>query len=276
MARQDPADKARSDAIRQRILEWRDAQEGRAASDTRQKKFIWDRVEGATRVPRATLTHDQIARAGIEIADAAGLDAVSMRSLAKRLGVATMGIYRYVAGKEDVFELMLDAAYGEISLLEEAATHWRVTARAFADQSRSLCLRHPWLIEVTARIPHAITPNMMGIAEHWLASIDGLGLDVDSMMAVFTTVNSFVRGATAGEVAQREASRQEGSRRAGLAPDQDARIAAAPHVLYLMGTGRYPTMSRYILEGSNEDDAQWQFEFGLECVLDGIAARLGI
>jgi hypothetical protein len=44
----------------------------------------------------------------------------------------------------------------------------------------------------------------------------------------------------------------------------------------MLGTGRYPTLSRYIIEGSNEDDAEWQFEFGLRCVLDGIAARLGI
>ena len=44
----------------------------------------------------------------------------------------------------------------------------------------------------------------------------------------------------------------------------------------MLDTGRYPTLTRYIIDGSNEDDAEWQFEFGLECVLDGIAARLGI
>ena len=88
---------------------------------------IWDRVERARRGPRPALTHDPIARAAIEIADEHGLDAVSMRRLADRLGVATMALYRYVSGKSDVFELMIDAAYAEMSLPE--ATGWRAARR---------------------------------------------------------------------------------------------------------------------------------------------------
>jgi hypothetical protein len=58
--------------------------------------------------------------------------------------------------------------------------------------------------------------------------------------------------------------------------EEDPRLAFLPWVRWMLGTGRYPMLTRYVIEGSNEDDAEWQFEFGLECVLDGIAARLGI
>jgi AcrR family transcriptional regulator len=230
---------------------------------------IWERLERPARGPRPALTHDQIARAGVEIADEQGLDAVSMRRLAERLGVATMALYRYVASKDDVIELMIDAVSAEIELPRDAG--WRELAQGFAHQLRAVGLRHHWLTAAFARTPHVLTPNLVTRVEEMLRSLDGLGVDVDAMMAAFGTVNAFVRGATASEVVQREALRKgDGD------SEEDARLAYLPYVRWLIGTGRYPTLTRYIIEGSNEDDAQWQFEFGLECVLDGIAARLGI
>jgi AcrR family transcriptional regulator len=229
---------------------------------------IWERLERPARGPKPTLTHDRIARAAIEIADAQGLDAVSMRRLADRLGVAAMALYRYVSSKNDIFELMIDAAHAEITLPSESG--WRTLARSYAEQIRAVGLRHPWLIESFARTPNALTPSLVAIVEQALVSVDGLGLDVDSMMAVFVTVNAFARGATGAEVTQGEAMRKR-----GWTPEQDIRLAYLPYVRRLVGTGRYPALTRYI-DGSNEDDAQWQFEFGLECVLDGIATRLGI
>ncbi len=232
-------------------------------------RTIWQRIERPARGPRPTLTHARIAEAAVELADAEGLDAVSMRRLAERLGVATMALYRYVAGKSDVFELMLDAVVGEIALPADAG--WRAVTRAAAQQVREAGLRHPWLMEVFVRTPDAMTPHLLALVERSLASLDGLGLDVDAMMAVFGTVNAFARGATAAEVAQAEANR-----RRGWNSDKEARRALLPQIRWLMETGDYPTVTRYVLDGSNEDDPKWQFEFGLECVLDGIAARLGI
>lgn len=230
---------------------------------------VWQRIERPARGPRPTLTHARIAEAAVELADAEGLDAVSMRRLAERLGVATMALYRYVAGKSDVFELMLDAVSGEITLPADAG--WRAVARAVAQGLRDAGLRHPWLMEVFARTPDAMTPNLVAVVEQSLASLDGLGIDVDAMMAVFGTVHAFARGATASEVARVEANRKR-----GWTSDQGTRTALLPHVRRLMETGRYPTVTRCVLDGSNEDDPRWQFEFGLECVLDGISARLGI
>jgi AcrR family transcriptional regulator len=267
------------------------ANEGDGGATPAERITIWERLERPARGPRPVLTHDQIAHAAVMIADEQGLDAVSMRRLAERLGVATMALYRYVSSKEDLVELMIDAVAAEmeptpatglrdIARMMDAVPAdgppspehgWRDLARRFAHQLRAVGLRHPWLTAALARSPHALTPNLVARTEEVLRSLDGLGLDVDTMMAVFGTVNAFVRGATAAEAVQREAMRK-----AGWASEQEARLGYLPAVRWLIGTGRYPTLTRYIIEGSNEDDAQWQFEFGLECVLDGIAARLGI
>jgi AcrR family transcriptional regulator len=242
--------------------------EEQRAEDPRRKPMLWERVEGSPRGPRPALTHDQIARAAVEIADAEGLNAVSMRHLAERLGVATMGLYRYVTGKDEVYELMLDAVAAGLSLPDAG---WRAVADSYARQLRALSLRHPWMYQAFARIPASLSPANLAIMEQALGSIDGLGLDVDTMMAVFGTVNAFARGAAFAEVTQRESLQRQ-----GWESEDDARLAYMPWVRWMLNTGRYPKVTRYVIEGSNEDDAEWQFEFGLKCVLDGIAARLGI
>jgi AcrR family transcriptional regulator len=260
----DSAKQQRMELLHRRALEFENQRE----QDPDHKPIIWERIESTRRGPRPALTHDRIAHAAIEIADADGLAAVSMRRLADRLGIATMGLYRYVSGKDDVYELMLDGIAAEMSLPEGG---WRVVADAYARQVRALSLRHPWLHQAFARIPVSLSPASVAVMEKALASIDGLGLDVDTMMAVFGAVNSFARGAVFTEVAQRESLERH-----GFGTEDDARLAFLPWVRWMLGTGRYPRLSRYIVDGSNEDDAEWQFEFGLTCVLDGIAARLGI
>ena len=260
----DSAGEDRSELLRRPTKEHEEQQEG----DARRKLTLWERVEGSPRGPRPALTHDQIARAAVEIADADGLSAVSMRHLAERLGVATMGLYRYVTGKDEVYELMLDAVAADLSLPDAG---WRTVADAYARQLRALSLRHPWMYQAFARVPASLSPANVAVIEKALGSIDGLGLDVDTMMAVFGTVNSFARGAAFAEVTQRESLERH-----GWDSDDDARLAYMPWVRWMLSTGRYPKLTRYIIEGSNEDDPEWQFEFGLTCVLDGIAARLGI
>jgi AcrR family transcriptional regulator len=260
----DSAGEDRSETLRRLVTEL----EEQRARDPRMKPTLWERVEGSSRGPRPTLTHDQIARAAVAIADAEGLSAVSMRHLAERLGVATMGLYRYVTGKDEIYELMLDAVAAEIDLPDGG---WREVADAYARQTRALSLRHRWMQQALTRVPASLSPTNVALTEKALTSVDGLGLDVDTMMAVFGVVSSFARGAVVAEVAQHEALERH-----GWENEDDMRLAYLPWVRWMLGTGRYPTLSRYIIEGSNEDDADWRFEFGLKCVLDGVAARLGI
>ena len=236
----------------------------------KQPSSLWERLEKPAQAPRASLTHQQIAKAAIAIADTDGLAAVSMRRLAEALGVSTMALYRYVSSKNDIFELMSDAL-AAITLPSGDGTTWRTVLTSLAEQSRASALRHPWLIQIAAQHPHILTPNMLAAAEQVLTALDGLGLDVDTNMAITNAVISLTHGVTGNEIAQRQYLR-----RSGNDATVDSRFVFEPRISWIMGTGRYPTLTRYMVDGSNTDDAQWQFEFGLECLLDGIAARLGI
>jgi AcrR family transcriptional regulator len=236
-------------------------------------QLVWEYLSRPPRGPRPTLTHDQIAAAAVELADAAGLDAVTMRRLAGRLDVATMGLYRYVRNKDDIFSLMLNAVAREIALPEPGGAGWRDTLRGIAREMRAGHLRHPWLARLQANIAASVAPNVLAVIEAGLAALDAVDvdLDVDQMMAAFSSMTAYVQGKAAAEIAQREAYR-----RYGWSSDDDMRAAAGPRLLWLLNRGDYPTLAHYIVDGSNQDDAEWAFAFGLECVLDGIAVRLGL
>lgn len=240
-------------------------------ADPVQATSVWQRMERTTRTPRTTLSHAAIAAAAVEIADAEGLDAVSMRKLSGHLGVTTMALYRYVTGKEELFELMADAAYPDSEPAAGEGATWRDVLRSHAHQLRAIALRHPWMIELSARRVVHISPRVMATLERSLAALDGLDLDYDDMFAVQYAVLSYVRGAIADEVGQLELMKRQ-----QWESGHDLRLAYGPHMKWLLETGRYPVFTRWAMTAERKDDADWRFEFGLDCVLDGVAARLGI
>ncbi|MDG4860473.1 TetR/AcrR family transcriptional regulator [Streptomyces sp. T-3] len=229
---------------------------------------LWERLERPA-APRNSLTPQRIAEVAVAVADAEGFAAVTMRRLATELGVAPMAAYRHVSGKGDLWALMVDRVSGEFTVPDETAG-WRDVLRTFALGTRALVLRHPWLAQLPAPL-FALTPNRMAVAEQQLAALDGLGLDADEMMAAFRTVSSFVHGATQAEVSLAEYMREN-----GWESGDETRRGLAPQMKYLMETGRYPTYRRYAQGAARKDDRAWEFELGLDCVLDGIAQRLGI
>jgi AcrR family transcriptional regulator len=232
---------------------------------------MWERLESPAPAPRATLTPTRIAEAAVSLADTEGLDAVTMRRLAGELGVAPMAAYRYVSGKDDVLELMVDRVYGDL-VLPADGLGWRETLRAIAYGTRELMARHPWLTRMSSsRAALALTPNRMAVAERALRALDGLGLDADAMMVIADTVDLYTVGRARAEVATRELMAGQGA-----SDGEELRVSLAPQMMWLLRTGRYPTYERYTREATRKDDALWRFETGLDCVLDGIAARMGI
>ncbi|GAA2805787.1 hypothetical protein GCM10020219_091920 [Nonomuraea dietziae] len=121
-----------------------------------------------TREPRQGkaqgLTRDQIVRAAIEILDAEGLDALSMRKLGARLGAGATSLYWHVANKDELFELVYDEVWGEMSVPDPDSAGWRDTGWAFAHGMRKVILRHPWLAGLLGKLP-AIGPNALRAAE---------------------------------------------------------------------------------------------------------------
>jgi AcrR family transcriptional regulator len=107
---------------------------------------------GTGRAPRSAeteLSRERVIRAATEIADAEGLDALSMRGVAAKLGVATMSTYRHVAGKDDLVVLMADAAFGELDYPGPPPAGWRPLLERATRTLWALFRRHPWLAQIT-------------------------------------------------------------------------------------------------------------------------------
>ncbi|OPC81016.1 TetR family transcriptional regulator [Embleya scabrispora] len=233
---------------------------------------LWARLAAPAPAARAVLTPERIAEVAVGIADAEGIEAVTMRRLATELGVAPMAAYRYVSGKDDLLELMVDRAYGEL-VAPQPGAGWRAALRDPAVNTRELVLRHPWLVRLpSARAAVAPTPNRMAVAEWGLRELAEAGLSADEAMAAVEAVGSYVHGRTAAEIATRHLMAAQG------APD-DAnalRTSLAPEMTWLIGTGHYPAFRNYLASAQRKDDHQWRFETGLDALLDGLAARLRI
>ncbi|MFI2281220.1 TetR/AcrR family transcriptional regulator [Nocardia beijingensis] len=243
------------------------SQERQSASEDKDQVSVWERIERPAPAPRTTLTPRRIAEVAVTVADAEGLDAVTMRRLATELGVAPMAAYRYVTGKDELLELMVDFVYGELDL-PDGDDGWRATVRSVALRIREVLVAHPWVTRVTCGAP---TPNQVAVTEAVLVALDGLGLDVDTAMAVFSTVTAYVHGAVDSEVRLSQLLHQR-----GWSTPAEARAGLATQMTWLLNTGRYPMYARYIHDAARKDDVQWQFEIGLDSVLDGIAARMAI
>jgi AcrR family transcriptional regulator len=229
-------------------------------------KVIWARSERATRGPKPTYSWGDIAAAGIRLADAEGLDAVTMRRIAAELGTGTTTLYRHVSGKEDVFDLMVDAALGEVTPPPRTGD-WRTDLAALAHRMRAGMLRHPWLGTLSALRP-SLGPNSLAWLEFTFATVDGRGLSPDEMITTTGTVTTFVLGSVVTELAERGRP----TSRARWMADQGAygdSIAAGD---------RYPVLARIMVEAElphRADLTEQAFAQGLDRILDGLAAHLG-
>src|SRR5436305_2028815 len=145
-------------------------------------EVIWSRPERAARGPAPSLSRDEITTAAVKLADTQGIEAVSMRALAVELGVGAASLYRYVARKDELIDLMADAVMGN-DLRFELRGGWREDLRSFARGLRAMTLRHPWMaVEGAGR--RNFGPNTAWRYEQVLSAIDGLGLEIDEMLVM--------------------------------------------------------------------------------------------
>jgi AcrR family transcriptional regulator len=230
---------------------------------------IWDRPERAAHGPAPSLSREEITTAAVKMADTLGIEAVSMRALAVELGVGAASLYRYVARKEELIDLMVDAVMGD-DLEFEVHGDWREDMRSIAHGLRAMTLRHPWMAILGAG-PRKFGPNTVMRYEQVLSAIDGLGLTIDEMLVMVETLDAFIRGRTLEDL-----SEQEAVRRSGL--DQEEWMQTqVPYIQSLIESGRYPLVTRVVLDARTPHDPdrlEHGFELGLERVLDGLAMML--
>ena len=207
---------------------------------------IWERPERAGHGPAPSLSRETISTAAVALADTQGIEAVSMRSLAVELGVGAASLYRYVARKDELIELMVDAVMGH-DLEFEICGDWREDLRSVARGLREMTLRHPWMAVPSAGLRN-FGPNTARRYEQVLGAIDGLGLDIDEMLVMVETLDAFVRGR-----ALEELSEQEAVRRSGLDQEQWMQTQI-PYIESLIESGRFPLLTRVVLDARAPHD----------------------
>lgn len=209
----------------------------------------------AAQIPQGepALSRERIVAAAVELLDAHGVNGLTMRGLADRLGSGVMSLYWHVSNKEDVFDLALDAVldYREPPPLAEPR-QWRAEVVDILEDWRASMLRHPWSAALLPR--RALGPNILRRLELLSRTLSEAGVaDADLNVALWALWNH-VMGATIT--------------RASFDRSDDDRASAQQDL-----STRYPTIerSRLLLD----DDWEGAFRKGLDFLLDGLAARRG-
>jgi AcrR family transcriptional regulator len=221
---------------------------------------------------RSRLTRDEIVDAAIAIADAEGAEALSMRRIAQVLRSGTMSLYWHVANKEHLLDLMRDMLMAEITVPEPSGD-WRADLRALAISTRAMLRRHTWLMDFIGGRP-PLGPNTLLGLERSLAAIADLKLEPAIGFDILTSINTYVSGVVLREV--QEIRTRQVERQSGLDPDDVASKRQAWRD-QLAATGLFRNFIGF-LDADIDPDApetmDQRFEFGLDCLLDGIAARI--
>lgn len=234
-------------------------------------QLLWDGLPQSTKGPRPTLTLDQIVAAGIEIADAEGVEALSMRKLAATLGMGTMSLYRYIPSKAELLNLMLDHTSGTQVGRVDPSGSWRDTLTTVARRGRELYLRHRWLLQVNWSRP-VLGPGSIAQMEETVSGLGDLPFRDQEKMTVISAVEAYVVGSVREQILYDTAAEESGL------TEEEFWNYQRPTLVRAMESGRYPEMAAL-----DEDvfDAGWEetFELGLRLLLDGIegeAARRGV
>ncbi|WP_225822164.1 TetR/AcrR family transcriptional regulator [Streptomyces naphthomycinicus] len=228
-------------------------------------EVIWARPERTGRGPKPAYTRDDVAAAAVRIADAQGLDAVSMRHVAAELGCGTMSLYNYVPRKEDLYELMVDAVSAEHELWEPGGD-WRADLRRVAHQTRALMRRHPWVPRLMSPV-YGFSPHALRYLEHCLACLDPLDAPYGTKLELIAMLNGMVTTYVRNELDTAERVR---ALPWSEAEENEVRMA---YLGSRIGTGAYPRMAAAFTEDAGPIDLEAVFERAVARVVDAFAPR---
>ncbi|NUR94027.1 MAG: TetR family transcriptional regulator [Kribbellaceae bacterium] len=227
--------------------------------------MIWERPEPSERRRPSPLSRERIVRAAIELADAADLEAVSLRKVAAALDAGPMRLYRYVDTKDELLELMVDAVYRELP--PPAGATWDAVLRSIATGIRDLALRHEWFADLLGSRPR-FGPATLAHTEASLSALRSTGLDdLDALTGALETLNVYLVGAVRKEITERRAERASGLDR------REFQRATGPYLTRMFATGRYPALSEWVHDARHRTASEI-FELGLDYLIDGIRNRL--
>ncbi len=241
-------------------------------------ELLWGRRERGKRGPRPGLSADAIVDAAIRVADAEGLEAISMARVAAELGFTTMSLYRYVASKDELLQLMFNAsALGAENLVIEG-DGWRSRLRSWAVIQRDMLDRHPWITQMPMAAP-PLAPNSLHFVERALETMAETGIADTEKLRVIGLLSSYTlsEARMANDAARAMAAAAKAAAESGTGPGPDA-----PPVTYeallraLVDEKTFPNL--YRLAWSPAPDRPWsereEFLAGVDLILDGVQALI--
>ncbi|MGW5099746.1 TetR/AcrR family transcriptional regulator [Streptomyces sp. NPDC004100] len=219
--------------------------------------LLWGETDSRPRRgPKPKFTPVQVARRGIEIADAEGLEALSMQRVAELLGLTTMALYRYVPGKPALVDLMVDTVLSDPPDLDRVPGNWRTRLEAWARACWDVYRAHPWILTATGLRRQAMGPHQVAWLDAALAALEPTGLTARRRHDAAILVMSLVRSLTQTALDSTEQGHEEWDR-------------LTAHQL-TTHADRFPALTRAATEGAFDTADEDPLTFGLTCVLDGI------
>jgi len=210
-------------------------------------------------------TRAEVVAAALAIADAEGFEAVSMRNVARRLGVGTMTLYSYIGSKDDLLDLMFDEVMGELLVPEPLPADWRDAITQVARRTRAVWLRHPWMAYGLGD-RSSFGPNSMRHVEQSLAAIEPLGVAGVEAFALLGAIDDYTLGHAMRQIGADATLDRQGMTRA------EWMAMMAPYWEEMIARGGFPRLEA-AAGGDWELMPEERFERGLEWMIEGIAAR---
>jgi AcrR family transcriptional regulator len=224
--------------------------------------------------PKPGLSLSRIVDAAIKVADTEGLGAVSMSRVATELGAATMSLYRYVAAKDELLALMVDAAMGPPPPAATPERDWRAGMAAWAMTYLEFLRRRPWVVRVPTGTP-PITPNSIAWFERGLQALRPTGLAAHEKISTIMLISAFVRAFAALEIDMAEALEATGGASGQMVASYGRLLAA------LTDPQHFPAVQELVATGvfdeepdPGEDLLGPDFTFGLDRLLDGLETHI--
>ncbi|MFK3984610.1 TetR/AcrR family transcriptional regulator [Micromonospora sp. NPDC050397] len=231
---------------------------------------MWGRETASRHGPRPSLDVATIVNAAIRIADRDGLEGVRMSSVAAEVGVATMSLYRYVGSKDELLQVMADAATPEPPALD--GRRWRDYLTEWTRANRDFLLDRPWLLPLIPRTPPA-GPRTLRWLDRALGALAGTGLRPGERINIATSLTGYATWQAA------LAHGLTGGAGPAAGDDPIAGLAAYGDILgQVLDPAEYPDLAEAVRGDGFGSAEEWvddaDFTFGLDLLLDGVQALI--
>jgi len=212
--------------------------------------------------PRTPLSRERVLRAALVLADAGGIESLTMRKLGEKLGVEAMSLYNHVANKDDILDGIVDLVFSEIAV-PSARADWKAAMRRRGISARDVLLRHPW---ATSLMQTRTRPGPATLRHHdaVLGSLRKAGFTVDMAAHAFSVMDGYIYGFALQQINLPSHTSEEAAELAGS-------------ILRELPADEYPHLAEMIVEHALKPgyDYAEEFAFGLDLILDGLERLRG-